>query len=72
MTSRAFYLSFLCDDIVVPKSSTGEGKFTLCGWGYYFPHTPSTDLHNCDYKHFDWILHKVDSMCKRRKLNVLE
>ena len=36
----------LCDVIVFQKTSTGDGKFTLCGWNYYFHRSLSTDLHS--------------------------
>ena len=38
----------LCDVIVFEKSSTGDGIFTFCGWGYYFHRSLSGDLHYCD------------------------
>ena len=53
------YKLSLSDVIVFKKGSTGDGKFTLCGWDFYFPCSLSTDLHYCDRKRFESIVHQV-------------
>ena len=45
--------------IVVQKSSSGDRKFTLYGWGYYFPRTLLANLHYWGRSHFESILHQV-------------